>query len=88
MRMTGGGRGYGIRLGGLDGDALAVLGAEKGLPAAEAGLQAGDKIIGLNGKMVEALSSEDRLAALRGSPLDLLVVRDGEQLVLKLAHDN
>jgi hypothetical protein len=86
-RMTGGGRGYGIRLGGLAGDILAVLDAETGLPAAAAGLQSGDQIVALNGIAVKSLSGEERIAALRGSPLVLLVERNGKELELTMSHE-
>lgn len=58
-----------------------VLGVQNGGPAADAGLQPGDVIVGMGGKPVRAV--EDVLAALRGrdpgQQLKVTYVRDGDR---------
>jgi len=83
----GGGKRYGIRLGGLSGDVLDVLGADAGLPADAAGVRAGDRIVAMNGRPVASLSEQERIASLRGSPLLLLIERGTETVELKLTLD-
>jgi hypothetical protein len=81
----GGKMSYGIRLPGLGGDVLDVMGVDAGLAAAEGGLLGGDRIVAMNGRPVESLTKEERIAALRGSPLVLSVERDGNELELTLS---
>jgi len=86
--VLGGGRsGYGIRLGGLGGETLEVLGVDAGLPAAEGGLAAGDLIVAMNGRPVASLSRDERVAALRGSPLLLHIERNSHEQELRLSLD-
>jgi len=75
MRSPSGRKNYGIMFGNLSGDVLEVTGVEQGLVASEAGLESGDRIIGMNGKAVASLSTDERIACLRGSPLLLQVER-------------
>jgi hypothetical protein len=83
--VSGGGqKRYGIAFGGLSGDVLDVLGADAGLPADAAGIRAGDRIVAKNGKPVATLSQEERIAALRGSPLKLVIERGTEKIELTL----
>jgi len=78
---------YGIRLrGSLDGE-LQVAGVDPGSPAEAGGLRAGDLIVALNGEPVEQLDSGERMNALRGSPLQLSVKRDGQLQDLTLRLD-
>lgn len=83
----GGQRRYGIRLGGLSGDVLNVLGADAGLPADAAGIRGGDRIVTLNGRPVAELSQQERMAALKGSPLQLHIERGAETIELTLTLD-
>jgi hypothetical protein len=82
---AGGSKGYGIRLAGVGGDTLDVLGVDEGASAAAGGLRAGDRILALNGRPVKELSDSERVAALRGSPLRLLVERAGQERELTLS---
>ncbi len=84
MRRRSGNKSYGIQLLGIVGDELAVQGADAGMPAAKAGLLAGDKITAMNGAELKTLSDAERVKALRGSPLVLLVDRNGEEVELTL----
>jgi hypothetical protein len=70
---------YGIRLAGIGGDRLEVLGADPGSPAEAAGLKQGDQIIGMNGRPLTELDQAARIAALRASPLRLQL-RSGQQI--------
>jgi hypothetical protein len=78
---------YGIRLkGSLDAE-LQVAGVDPGSPAEAGGLQAGDLVVALNGVPVEQLDTGERMNALRGSPLNMSVRRDGQLLDLTLRLD-
>lgn len=81
-------RRYGIQLHGIDGESVDVAGAEPGSIAERAGLQAGDKILEMNGKPLAGLSREERIGCLRGSPLVLLVDRGGEKVEIRMALDS
>ncbi len=88
MIVSGGGkRRYGIRFPGIGGDELEVLGVDQGGPAAQGGLQAGDRIIAMNGTPTRDLDSGQRVDALRGSPLELRVRRGTTELELTLSLD-
>lgn len=76
---------YGIRMAGLGGDVLDVIGVDAGLAAAQGGLAGGDRIVAMNGRLVQSLTREERIAALRGSPLVLSIERDGDELELVLS---
>ena len=84
VRQGGGKQSYGIQLRGLGGDVISVAGTVAGLPAATAGLMAGDKIVALNGTPLSSLTADERIKNLRGSPLVLLLDRDGEEMELTL----
>lgn len=75
---------YGISFTGIGGDVLEVRGVEADSPAQRAGLEPGDHIVQINGKPTASLSTEDRMGALRASPLKLVVERGGETLELKM----
>ncbi len=78
---------YGIRIkGSLDAE-LQVAGVDPGSPAEAGGLQAGDLVVALNGVPVEQLDSDERMSALRGSPLNMSVKRDGQLQDLTLRLD-
>ncbi|MCP4293919.1 MAG: hypothetical protein GY780_18975 [bacterium] len=87
VRKRSGKQSYGIQLTGIVGDELEVLGTSAGLPAEIAGLLVGDKIKAMNGKQLKSISGEERVKALRGSPLVLLVDRNGEEVELTLGFD-
>ena len=51
-------------------------------PALEAGLQAGDRIVAIDGRSVEPGDIPERISASEGRPLRVSVVRNGETVVL------
>ncbi|ANM29735.1 hypothetical protein ABI59_09325 [Acidobacteria bacterium Mor1] len=76
---------YGMRLlGGLEGE-LSIAGVEPGSFAEAGGLRAGDTIIKINGVAVDELGVQQRVTALRSSPLKLEVRRNGEVIPLELS---
>jgi len=68
---------------GAEGGAL-VLSVRAGSPAARAGLQAGDVIVGLDGESIEELGDLHRDLRDRDRAHELSVVRRGERLTLRL----
>lgn len=64
---------------------ITVLMVTAGNVAAEAGVQVNDKITHVNGTLVSELSAIAFGAAMRGSPLTLVVDRDGKMLTFKLS---
>lgn len=77
---------YGIRFHDIGGDPLSVAGVDPGSPAADAGLEAGDLIIAINGDPVESYDVDARGRALRKSRLELVVRRaeGARKIVLSL----
>jgi len=80
-------RGYGMGFRGLSGDELNVIAVRPDSPAAAGGLSVGDVIIGLNGKPLKEMSSEERMSALRGSPLTMLVRSGDAEKAVQLSLD-
>lgn len=76
-------RRYGFMMGGAGGT-MTVDAVEPGSPADAGGLKAGDVIVAMNGRGVEKLSTDERIAMLRSSPLALTVERDGRRVDLKM----
>jgi regulator of sigma E protease len=59
---------------------------ESGMPAAQAGLKAGDKIVSIDGQTVPSIQAMiERLQQTKGKPVDLVVEREGKQLSFSLA---
>lgn len=61
----------------------------EGLPADKAGLRAGDRIVEVNGESTEGKTNADVSSALRGqagTPLTLVVERDGKRIEKKLTR--
>jgi regulator of sigma E protease len=50
--------------------------------AASAGLQAGDRIVEIGGRLVDASDIPDRISSSKGRPLTVVVLRDGERVTL------
>ncbi len=71
----GGKKVYGIRLAAFEESPMPVAGVEPGSPAEAAGLGSGDLITKINGTAIESMGRDDRIAALRGSPLTVTVKR-------------
>src|ERR1700760_1650693 len=69
----------------MQGDPIRVRQIEPGMPAAKAGLQAGDQILSVNGL---SLHSVDAMLAFlqegNGKPIQLSVLRDGKQFSIEL----
>jgi predicted aspartyl protease len=76
---------YGIRFFQHDASPMPVAGVDEGSPADAAGLQAGDQIVEINGRPVEELGPAERAKEFHGSPLQLVVLRDGQRLTLTMA---
>ena len=56
---------------------------EAGTPAAAAGLQAGDRVVAVNGRPTRTFDAASRLVrASRGGPVTLTVVRDGKRVTV------
>jgi C-terminal processing protease CtpA/Prc len=64
---------------------LSVLMVTEGQVAEEAGVEVNDRITHLNGVPVAELSREELVAALRGTPLTLVVDRNGELLTFEMS---
>lgn len=75
----GGRKRYGMRFAGLAGPEMTVLGVDPGSPAAIGGVRSGDVIEALNGSPVAELDGAARVDALRGSPLEVTVRRNGRE---------
>lgn len=59
---------------------------ESGLPAANAGLKPGDKVISMDGQFVPSIQAMiDRLQQTKSKPVQLVVQRDGKDLTFNLA---
>jgi C-terminal processing protease CtpA/Prc len=76
---------YGVQLRALEASPLKVLRVDAGSPAEKAGLLADDRIVQIDGRPIEELSVDDRLAALKRSPLQVTVERGDETLMLTMA---
>ena len=66
---------------------LTVLAVPEGNVAAEAGLQVNDRIVSVNGTSVSDLAPDAFGAAMRGSPLTLVVDRAGDTLTFEMSLD-
>ena len=83
QRMRGNGFiGIGVELGFKNGK-LVIIAPQEGSPAKQAGVQAGDIILAIDGTAVSDMSEEEAVQALRGengSTVQLTIQRGGEQL--------
>ena len=68
-------------------EALTVLMIAPGNVAEEAGMRVGDRILRINGDAVSTLDPDTFIAAMRGSPLTLLVDRDDALLTFVMSLD-
>ncbi|MFL5935040.1 MAG: site-2 protease family protein, partial [Gaiellaceae bacterium] len=59
-----------------------VAEVEAGRPAAQAGLQPGDKVVAINGKPVDYVGMFDEINGSEGRPVRVTVVRDGQRITL------
>ncbi|ANP46897.1 S41 family peptidase [Candidatus Viadribacter manganicus] len=67
---------------------LEVMEIAPGFPAARSGLQAGDRIVSINGAPVSSLSADQFSAAMRASALTLDVLRGSERMTLRMSLDS
>lgn len=65
-----------------DDDTMQVHGIEEGSPAEEIGLLAGDRIIKINNVSPGELGMDSIRAALAAQPLELVVIREGEEVLI------
>jgi regulator of sigma E protease len=66
---------------------VTVAGVEAGTPAAAAGLQAGDRVVGVNGQATATFTGVSRLIrGSDGSPVTLTVLRDGRRVTVGPRH--
>jgi len=82
-------RRYGIGMITGDPNATEIEVAEvaPGFAAQRGGLQAGDRIVSINGASVRMLTPDALSAAMRGSPLTLEVMRGDERMTLRMSLD-
>lgn len=66
---------------------LEVMEVAPGFAAARSGLQAGDRIVSVNGAAVSTLTPDAFSAAMRASPLTLEVTRGAERMTLRMSLD-
>ncbi|MCL7744944.1 S41 family peptidase [Guyparkeria hydrothermalis] len=77
--------GLGIQVGMKD-DVLTVIAPIDDTPAKRAGLEAGDRIIRINGELTEDMDLEEAVKLMRGKPgtdIDLTIAREGEKKPLE-----
>jgi len=74
----------GVLLGNDDGDANAIIGVTPGSGAEKAGIEAGDRLVSINGRPVDAADSDSLSAAMEGveagDRVPVAVERDGETM--------
>jgi hypothetical protein len=75
---------YGVQLDAVDAQPPVVQAVDTRSPAEKGGLRAGDRLARMNGRPVEEMDLDARLAALRESPLELTVRRGDSTLVLTM----
>jgi C-terminal processing protease CtpA/Prc len=82
-------RRYGIGMITGDPNATEIEVAEiaPGFAAERSGLQAGDRIVSVNGTAVRTLTPDALSAAMRGSPLTLEVMRGSERMTIRMSLD-
>jgi C-terminal processing protease CtpA/Prc len=68
-------------------DSFEVMEIAPGLAASRSGLQAGDRIVSINGAPVSSLSADEFSAAMRASPLTLDVLRGNERMTFRMSLD-
>ncbi len=76
---------YGVQLDAIDANPLEVGVVDQGSPAEKSGLRAGDQIVRLNGRPIDAVDVDGRVDALKNSPLRLTVKRGPDTLDLTMA---
>lgn len=75
---------YGVQLAALEANPLRVLRVDAGSPAEKGGLRADDRIVRINDRPIKELGVNERVDALRGSPLLVTVKRGKNELQLTM----
>ena len=68
-------------------ESFEVMEIAPGFAASRSGLQAGDRIVSINGAPVSSLSADQFSAAMRASPLTLDVMRGQERMTFRMSLD-
>lgn len=68
--------------------ALPIVDVLEGTVAARAGLRRGDRILRMNGRPVAEIGAAEIPGYLRGSPLELVIERDGAELTIRMSLDD
>ena len=76
---------YGVQLDVVGANPLKVVVVDKGSPAEESGLRAGDEIVRINGRAIDEVGVDERLSALKNSPLRVTVKRGRSTIELNMA---
>lgn len=64
---------------------LIIVGLQEGMPAMKAGMQPGDTLLALDGEpILNSAFLQSTLARHQGGPIDLLLLRDGEEITLSI----
>lgn len=69
-------------------EGVAIFSVEPGTPSHRAGVRAGDILVAVNGRRVRRLRDYATARGIRRDVLELVVVRDGQQLTLWTTHVN
>jgi S1-C subfamily serine protease len=75
---------YGLQFEALEANPIRVAVVDAGSPAGNGGILPKDEIVRMNGRALESVSLDERLEALRNSPLGLTVRRNGNERVVNL----
>lgn len=67
---------------------LPILEVPAGSVAERAGIRRGDRILRMNGRAVSEIGGAEITGYLRGSPLELVVERDGAELTIRMSLDD
>ncbi|HEU0225337.1 MAG TPA: S41 family peptidase [Steroidobacteraceae bacterium] len=67
---------------------LAILEVPAGSVAERAGVRRGDRILRMNGRAVSEIGGAEITGYLRGSPLELVVEREGAELTIRMSLDD
>jgi regulator of sigma E protease len=66
-------------------EAVTVGQLEPGMPAAQAGIQAGDRVVAMDGKPLPSIEAMiEQLQETKDKPVDLTIVRNGQQLNVRV----
>ncbi len=67
-------------------EGVAIFSVEPGTTSHRAGVRSGDVLVAVNGRRVRRLRDYAHARGLRGELLELVVMRDGQQLTLWTTH--